>query len=747
MRTLASVLLLFGLAGHVGADELLVQQEPFDQITLVEQYGNAVMKLKTLDLPGRERPKEPQPTDKLTVQLLDEPEKSYEVQWGAIAKLELFEELVLAEAKALVAAGRLDEAYDSFRYLEGNHPKVAGLAAAVEDFLFEEAKASMRRRDYAGTLAMLGELFARNPKRPGLEMAMSLATEKAVEQHVAAGRYTAARRLWRQLGERFPGQVKAIAGEEQLKQQATGLLEKSRAAASQNDFALATRLCREVEEIWPAAPGAKSLAETLHAKWPMVAVGYVGAGGTRDSVASWYADWGARRDSRLVDRPLCEFVGPAVGGGAYRCAVGELPTDKAAPALTIKLAAGQPAVGPSDVVQQFLAVLESPAARATWDAYGFSGVTPTSESEVTVTWSREHFKPEALVATLSRTELANATPALFRPFRVAAGNVLSYELNPAYFGAIPTTPRQITLKHFESSAAAVRALRRGQISAVDRLSAIDAARLAGDKRFVVAPYRVPLMHALVANVRRGLTADRDFRRGLLYAIDRAAIIETIQAGEKSPDFRILSGPFPLGIGPDDPLRYACDPKIEPRPYDPSLAVTLVEAASRRLLPQDGKKPVRPRLVVAHPADALAQTACAAIADQLGLIGVELSLRPLARMPSMPPDDCDLMYVAYPVCEPMVEAETLLGEHGLSGSCSPACGLYLRRLAEAGDFRQAQASLYALHRLVYDEMTMLPLWQRVEYWACRAELGRVGTPTVSLYDNVEQWQPVFTWSEQ
>ena len=119
-----------------------------------------MLKVKPLDLPGRRLPAKPQPADVLVIQLVDQPDKKYEVAWGSIAKVELFEAMLLEKAEDLAAADKLDEAYDYFRFLEENYPNLDGLAAAEPAFLFKQAKTFFAAQQYRNALGVLRESTA-----------------------------------------------------------------------------------------------------------------------------------------------------------------------------------------------------------------------------------------------------------------------------------------------------------------------------------------------------------------------------------------------------------------------------------------------------------------------------------------------------------------------------------------------------------------------------------------------------------
>ena len=60
-----------------------------------------------------------------------------------------------------------------------------GLGPSMQAYLFEEAKLLYRAKRYDGALAVLRELYDRDPKRPRLDQAMGATTEKLVGQYLA----------------------------------------------------------------------------------------------------------------------------------------------------------------------------------------------------------------------------------------------------------------------------------------------------------------------------------------------------------------------------------------------------------------------------------------------------------------------------------------------------------------------------------------------------------------------------------
>src|SRR4029078_3226427 len=114
---------------------LLMNQPPFDVLTLDRANDGKVYKVYPIRLPGRKLPEKPKSTDKIRVKLVEN-DQEYDVSWQNIAKLELYEQMVVAEANKLAIEGKLDEAYDEIDFLLTFYPNTAGLPEARQNYLY-----------------------------------------------------------------------------------------------------------------------------------------------------------------------------------------------------------------------------------------------------------------------------------------------------------------------------------------------------------------------------------------------------------------------------------------------------------------------------------------------------------------------------------------------------------------------------------------------------------------------------------
>ena len=773
---LASVLGIC-LLGRALADGPLFELDPFDQVTLDENNGGAVLKVKPLDLRDRRLPANPKPDENLLVRLVDQPDKKYEVAWGSIRKVKLFEQMLLDKANELLAADDLDEAYNYFRFLEENYSRMPGLAEAHNEFLFKQAKAFFDKQRYRNALGVLRELHHRDPHHAKLDNAMGAMTGKLVEQYAATGDYTSIRALLRGLAACYPDHPLAPKWETRLKEEAAAQLADAQRARQAGDLRKAAASIRRVVLLWPALNGAKELAEAIHKQYPRAVVGVCQAApdrspGSLDNGLELVSDWAARREARLVSRALSELTAAGPKGGQYASPFGAVTIDENRRRFSIALNhdAGLPAC---DVARVVLAMADraDAAYRPQW-AEIFEAVTVHDAYLVDIDLVEGHLQPQAL---LDSPLVGNASAPYARAEATATEAV--YLLNPRYFARTATQPREIVQRNFADVAVAAAALRRGEIQVLDRLDPWQVKSLRADAGVTVQSYALPRLHYLVPNARKPLTANRTFRRALAYGIDRQAVLEQLLRGERLPGCVPLHGPMPVGISAQDPLGYASDAKVEPWPYDPRLALALAEGGRRELaaavkaqtaVPPSPDQPsagARTRgegnlfsslfgkeaagersLVLAHPADDIARAACMTIRQQLAVAGIAVELKELAA-PGRVPADVDLLYVELAMGEPLVDAPRVLGENGLAGACSAQMSDALRQLQQAPDWNEVSVRLRRIDRLAHDEMAVVPLWQLTDHFAYRKDLAGIEKETVTLYQNVEQWKADFHYPSE
>src|SRR4029450_4825631 len=154
---------LIAAAVAVRADDPLYSQPPYDEVVLDESNGRANLRVQPLNFPGHRMPAPSDRKEDLEFELIDRPGEKFAVPWVNVADIRFFESLVLTEADAKGQAGRFDEAQAYFLFLEKNHKDTPGLSASIENLLYVQVGAAFRAQRYDEALALLVELYGRNP--------------------------------------------------------------------------------------------------------------------------------------------------------------------------------------------------------------------------------------------------------------------------------------------------------------------------------------------------------------------------------------------------------------------------------------------------------------------------------------------------------------------------------------------------------------------------------------------------------
>jgi tetratricopeptide (TPR) repeat protein len=770
LLSLARLILAIGLTAAVSrpllAAERLVDRPPFDQVLLDEANHNAVLEVAPLNLPNRRMAA--QPKGNLTVELLNRPGESFEVPWDNIVGIRFYEQALLEEAQHFTADGKYDEAFEDYSRLGANYPSLPGLNDAVNEYLRRNALALFQSQQLDRALAVLASLYDRAPNSPGLASAVDAVCGRVIEQHLREQNYSAARAaldMWR---DQFHGlNSPAIATWEQRFTTAAGReIADGRKLMAAHQYVAARKRIGKARDIWPDSPEARDLLAEIQRQNPSISVGVFEASPKHPERR--IDDWATLRASRLAQRTLSELDGYSSEGGVYGSPYGRWVADDSGLRLSLKLTPPMPADAgdrpTADILARFLLSMADPASpvyRADFAAR-FAGVSVEGDEWVRLDWSRPHVRPEALLqvavaepaahgaqaAEPNGLPLARWTLPRYAPVGSETGST-TFAASAQSAGSGATLP-SIVEQTLSDDEAAVAALLNGEIDVLDRVPPWQVERLRAAHGIRVGTYRLPTVHVLVPNMKRPLVATREFRRALCYGIERDRLVqEVLLGGTKLPGFDVLSGPFPTGLSFSDPLRYAYNNQIVPRPFEPRLAAVLstvaLSAASSTALDPEHKGDVEskpmPELVLAYPADPVARVACETIKLQLGRAQIPVRLLEFtADELQQGKVDCDLRYAELAVWEPVVDARTLLGPGGLAGDDgSSYLNAALRQLDEAANWKDVRADLAEIHDIAHHDLPLVPLWQTVNYFAYRDNVLGIGDSPVSLYQNVDHWQ--------
>ncbi len=747
----------------------LLDQQPFDRITLNASNANEQIDTLLLELPNRVIPN-PLPSDgSLTLRRLSEPSVLYTVPWSSIARVQLYEQLLLAEAVQLSKARDLVQAYEYLNFLHKNYSRLDGLQSATEGYLRQDALAAYSKKGYEESLSILLALYDLNPQHPGLQKFVEGVTDRLIKEHLASRDFAAARSVLDLLSDGFPKLplTNVSTWQNKFEKGASRQRAVARQAIDQSRFLSARQALRRALAILPTIDGADQMLDEIDRKSPQIVVGVDQFGSHQQTTNA--LDWSSARAEQLTNPKLLSLVGFGAEGGTYACPWAKLTSNDSGLQLDLTLhsAAIRQGITPEILALELLRLADptEPNFRADYASL-LQNIQIGQGNQVRIHWQRPHVRPEALLPVA----LQNLTPSNNRPGTYERSTnkqnprMLQYQLPKSANNN--RGPQIIVEQLYDNEELALTDLLSGEIDILARIPPWQVDRLQQSDGIRVSPYRLPTVHVLLPNYAKPIMGRREFRRALCYGIDRPQILKDLLLGGKDrPGFRILSAPLPAGLTLTDPVGYAYNQSLQPRPYEPRLASVLSTVARNSLAkraalskaalnqgplnqgneePEGTKKsepstPPATPLILVHPPNPLAKTVCQTIKLQLSAIGIPIKLRPLPTDPDQPLDDYDLRYAELALWEPIVDARRLLGPHGLAGNCSSSMSLALRDVDQAKNWKQARTRLKEVHRLAFYDLPVIPLWQTVDFFAYRERLQGIGSTPVTLYQNVANWK--------
>lgn len=729
-----------------------MDQAPYDVLTLDRANDSKVLKIAPVRLPNRRVPENPKRTDKLRIKLLED-ELEYDVAWANIAKLELYEQLVVAEVNKFTNEGKLDDAYEELTFLLTYYPQAQGLAEARQNYLYVSSAAAFRQQKFDEALAILEELIAQNPNyRTGdnaapLTQRLGDIADRLINAQVQKREYAAARSLLTRLSKQYKADDEPFAKKwrTQLEELATRYRDEAKQHLEAGRFVEAQDAASLLQIIWPQLSGAAEVSAEVARRHPLVRVGVEHP--ATNLTGNPLIDVAARRSGRLVGRMFVERTTIGTEGGRYESPIAQLAKSDDSLALTFRLSASEGSTTAYDLARRLLAraTTGSDEYNTAWSRL-VSSVEMPAANEVQANFRSSFVLPEALLA-MPLSPPGSADTPLDQPYTILSqtDGVSRYARNERYRFVQTSQPAEIVERPFTDPLRALLALKRGEIDVLDRVFPGDVAGLKSDDTIVVAPYAGPTTHTLAIRSDHPFLSSSTFRRALLYGSNRELLLtQGLLRGAPLPGCRVVSGVFPAPVtGMELPI-YGYDAKIEPRPYDPRLGMALVALAEGELKSkfekQQKQAPKLTPLTLGHPADEISRIACRGLVKDWKRIGIDCKL---LEFPAGTFDDankkCDLVYLQLQAWEPVVDADRLFGSSGLSPTTNEHIQLALRNLQASRNWQQVRERLLVLHRLVHEDVTMLPLWQVFDNFAYRRTLDGPKPARLQLYQDIERWQ--------
>ncbi len=738
----------------IAQDEMLVEdgplidQRPFDLIHLTDEAGGGEFKVMLIPFPGRVIPKDPQPAERIQVVLMKFPERKYEIAWKSIAKIELFEDMIMREAQTRLEEKDFIGAFQNLSFMMRAYPNYPRLKELRQDFLWRSLTMSFQGGQFAQMLSALEELRRIAPtfREKDVMAAMNRVARTLVEDYEKKGDLASAKALLTRLMDTY-GDIDVVKEwKQKIENQARAKQSEAEEFFKAKRYRDAQRAASVSISMFPQLEESKKLLEEINRVYPLVRVGVMQRCGEKIDPSS-LMDWAGRRAGGLSFQPLFQFRATGNEGGNYSFALGSsyvLSDDRKQLILTIdpKIQKSLNAFGLAQILVD-KATPDSPQYDPSWAAI-FDSVEATGGTQLIVNLQRPNVLPHALLQwTLpDDPSLPGALPGPYLPPKFTE-NEASFKLRPSEHGS--NLPMEIVEIFYDDPKAAINDLIRGDIDMIDQLYPSDAKRLASESRLQTMSYALPTTHMLIPLSEHPYLVKEKFRRALMYATNRQSMLQGELLKSNDPlDGRLISGPFPKGLGESDPLAYAYNDKIEPISYNPQLAKLLVlisekeiEAASAKL---GQSKPELKKLVIGCPDFEFARVAVQAMIQQWEIIGVPAESKVLP--PDAPADqlkECDLIYVITTMWEPATDIERLLGASSFAASSNPFVVQGLERVRAARNWKEIRDALQDMHRVINYHLPLLPLWQVTDKFVLRKNIEGVGNQPISLYQSIRSWR--------
>ncbi len=732
----------------------ILDEEPFDIITLTPEQRSQEFRIFPLaSIPGRKLPTNPDPESEIEVKFVTYPDRLYRISWKDIGKIEFYEDLLVSEANRLVLEKQFAPAFEHLSFLKRVYPATPGLEALNQKFLLASALEMIRAGNLSHALAVLEEFIRAYPddsKAAQVRSRISTLANDVIEKYFNEGELVTAKKMVTRLERDYASSpIPAVAEwKKKFTAFADTFRQKAMEYANEKNYPDARNAATRMLEIDPDISGGREFLKSLIDTYPLVRVGVFQQSDRMD--ATELANWPVRRTGGLVSKSLFEFRSTGPEGGSYRMGLGSFIHSEDRTELELKITnADQLGVPTAYDLSQWLlkrANVQSDQYRPAWSAI-FKEVSVNGPEILTVRLKRAHVLPQALMQwPLNELgqESSEASGLYIRAEDRAEGKRSfrwARQSKPT-----DTQPMEVIESLYTDPKKAIGDLVKGDIEIIDRLFPADAVQLKGIRNVKVESYALPMVHMLVPISNHEFLADRDFRRTLLYAVNRQAILDgEILGGERSSSSSLISGPFPLGEGENDPLSYAYNKAIPPLPYDPRLAKILVkltelklgQMADKKKLPKPVLKPLR----LGVPDYESAKVAGQACVQQWIAAGIPADFVVLSDSASVAENNekVDLLYVSAALWEPATDAERLFGAGGVAETDNIFIVQVLNSLRTAKNWREVRQYCQDLHRLVNDHLPVLPLWQVGESFAYRTSLQGIPKKPVTLYQDIQRWR--------
>jgi hypothetical protein len=684
----------------------------------------------------------------------------YRIHRKHLEEIVYFEDMIIKRTDEALDKQEVARAYELLEKLESINANWPGLQERKLRLLFVDAQTRFAAGNLESSLAILQDLHSLSKNYSGLSQLLSDVLEGLVAPQVAAGDFRHARHFLERIRLLEPRNSVLVKWSKDLESRAEGKMRDALAAARANKPDVALDLIEEAARIWPQTSELVTNHRRLFENYQRLRVAvldlpaeksrgaYVSPADRRhDSITELRLFQPARVDERVVryeTRLFTEWE-PENLGHSIRFRIlqhrGEWES--------------QPSLTAGTIVETIARRLDPKL--PTYDARIASAVGDLSVSspfDFRINFRQAPLKPEALFSI--PVELSGG-PGMLAPNGLPSWPFyvhLRDSKRIVYRRTLPE-PSQITDRHlaelvevhFADYPSAVQSLLRGETSLLPRVAPPDVKRFEQHGEFFVVPLALPETHILQFNPRSEALKNRTLRRALVYASNRKQILESVFLHEAEGRLgRQTSAPFAT-------TSYAYDPLVKPHRFDQILAYTLAMGAKVELQ-------TLPTLKMICPPDPEMRAAASEIVTQWNRlfekkIGLKVVLLDaphpgtmaniLDSVDSKTQDPTwDIRYDVVRMAEPLVDLwQVVTLTTGTDLTTVQHIPTWLRQellsLEQAGNMASVEDSLHRLHKHLWAEVHLIPLWELTPVMAVRKTVRSLPQGPINSYEGVEGWR--------
>jgi peptide/nickel transport system substrate-binding protein len=270
----------------------------------------------------------------------------------------------------------------------------------------------------------------------------------------------------------------------------------------------------------------------------------------------------------------------------------------------------------------------------------------------------------------------------------------------------------------------------------------DIPQIQGDKRFVLQPYNALSYSFFGFNMRNPLLVDKHVRQAFAYAVNRQEMLDAFFQGQGT----LISGPFAPGS-------WAYNLDIQPIPYDPQKAISLLKEAGFEpgpdgIMAKNGERlSLTLKVPIAKESEAIKRVVLA-FKNYLGKIGIDIQGEFLEwqawKEDIFLNHDFDLMFASW-VFDDSADISSLfhsaeIGDwkNNFGAYSNPEVDSLIVESKLTLDHEKRRTINRKLHAIIADDTPYVFLWTLTNYAAYNKKIRHVAIHPYKFFSYADEW---------